>query len=88
MGSVRLLKNISGLWPFQQCRAVWKRQGKEYSWSGLVEMASAAKPLQSLIHPDDPRFVAPENMVEAIQAFYRETGQTVLASPGDIARSC
>ncbi len=88
MGSVRLLKNISGLWPFQQCRGAWKRMGKEFSWSQLVDMARASKPLQSLIQPDDTRFVAPENMVEAIQSFYRDTHQTVLEEPGAIARSC
>ncbi|MFO0923047.1 MAG: FGGY-family carbohydrate kinase [Pirellulales bacterium] len=75
-------------WLFQQCRGAWKRMGKEFSWSQLVDMARASKPLQSLIQPDDTRFVAPENMVEAIQSFYRDTHQTVLEEPGAIARSC
>lgn len=87
-GSVRLLKNISGLWPFQQCRQQWLREGKEYDWGTLVEMASAAKPHQSVIDPDDARFVAPSNMIEAIQSYYRETGQKVLEDHGSIARSC
>ncbi len=88
LGSVRLLKNISGLWPFQQCRASFARRGQEFSWDILVQMAEASKPLQSLLNPDDARFVAPIDMVAAIQSYYRETGQEVLESPGAIARSC
>jgi rhamnulokinase len=87
MGSVRLLKNISGLWPFQQCREAWLRTGQEFTWQQLVEMAEHAAPHQSLIDPDDPRFVAPSNMVSAFQSFYKDSGQTVLSDPGAIARS-
>ena len=61
-GTIRLLKNIAGLWLVQQCRAVWQREGREYDWNQLTQMAQGAKPLVSLIDPDDPRFVAPENM--------------------------
>jgi rhamnulokinase len=88
LGSVRLLKNISGLWPIQQCRAIWQRQGKDLPWKTMVQLAESAPPLQSLFNPDDPRFVAPVNMVEEIQSYYRSTGQEVLEDPGAIARSC
>ena len=86
-GSTRLLKNISGLWPYQQCRAAWQRQNREFSWSQLTEMAAAAKPLQSFFDPDDSSLVAPENMVAAIQNLYRKHQQPVLEDPGAIARS-
>lgn len=86
-GSTRLLKNISGLWPYQQCRAVWQRQNREYSWAQLTEMASSAKALQSFFDPDAPSLVAPENMVVAIQQLYRKHQQTILEDPGSIARS-
>jgi rhamnulokinase len=86
-GSTRLLRNISGLWTYQQCRAVWQRQGRDYSWSQLTEMAAAAKPLQSFFDPDDPSLVAPENMVTAIQQLYRKHQQPILEDPGAIARS-
>lgn len=32
-GTVRFLKNITGMWLLEQCRAVWSRQGREYSLS-------------------------------------------------------
>ncbi|MDZ4851371.1 MAG: rhamnulokinase family protein [Pirellulaceae bacterium] len=86
-GSTRLLKNISGLWPYQQCRAAWQRQNQEYSWSQLTAMAAVAKPLQSFFDPNDPSLVAPENMVAAIQQLYRKHQQPILEGPGSIARS-
>ncbi len=85
-GTIRLLKNIAGLWLVQQCRAVWQREGREYDWNQLTQMAQAAKPLVSLIDPDDPRFVAPENMPAAIQQYCQETGQAVPESDGAIVR--
>ena len=30
-GTVRFLKNITGMWLLEQCRAVWKAEGKDYS---------------------------------------------------------
>jgi rhamnulokinase len=85
-GTIRLLKNIAGLWLVQQCRAVWQREGRDYDWNQLTQMAQAAKPLASLIDPDDPRFVAPENMPNAIRDYCRETGQPVPESEGAVIR--
>lgn len=85
-GTIRLLKNIAGLWLVQQCRAIWQREGREYDWTQLTRLAQDAPPLRSLIDPDDPRFVAPDNMPAAIQGFCRETGQPVPESDGAIVR--
>jgi rhamnulokinase len=85
-GTIRLLKNIAGLWLVQQCRAVWLREGREYDWNQLTQMAQAAKPLVALIDPDDPRFVAPDNMPTAIREFCQETGQAVPETEGAIIR--
>jgi rhamnulokinase len=85
-GTIRLLKNIAGLWLVQQCRATWQREGREYDWTQLTRLAQEAPPLRSLIDPDDPRFVAPDNMPAAIQGYCRETGQPVPESDGAIVR--
>ncbi len=58
-GTVRLLKNIAGLWSVQECRRIWKLAGTDYGWSRLVQMAEAAPPLAAMIAPDDSRFGAP-----------------------------
>jgi len=85
-GSIRLLKNISGLWLVQECRRTWAEAGQGMDYATLTRLASEAKPFVSLIDPTDARFVAPLNMPEAIAGFCRETGQPVPESPGAFVR--
>lgn len=66
-GTTRFLKNITGMWLLEQCRAIWKAAGKDYSYAKLVEMAITEKDFPGRIDPDDPRFAAPENMLEEIK---------------------
>ncbi len=85
-GSVRLLKNIAGLWIVQQCREQWKREGRDLSWSELLAMAIQAPSMVSVIDTDATQFVAPTNMPEAIREFCRTTGQAIPSSEGEIVR--
>lgn len=85
-GTIRLLKNITGLWLVQECRRIWLEAGHEFSWSELAEMANTAQPLQSTIDPDDPSFTAPTNMPDAIRQFCRDTNQPVPESEGEVIR--
>ena len=41
-GTIRLLKNIMGLWLVQECRRAWEREGKAYSYDELTRLAEAA----------------------------------------------
>ena len=66
-GTTRFLKNITGMWLLEQCRKVWKAEGKDYNYVQLQEMALAEKDFPGRINPDDPRFANPENMVKAIE---------------------
>ena len=34
--TIRLLKNITGLWVIQECRRTWLREGAELSWDEIV----------------------------------------------------
>jgi rhamnulokinase len=85
-GTTRLLKNIAGLWVLQECRRVWYSQGREYSWDELARLAAEAAPLVSLIDPDLPQFMAPDDMPAAIRQFCAESGQPVPATDGAIVR--
>lgn len=67
-GTTRFLKNITGMWLLEQCRKVWKAAGRDYSYGQLVEMAQSEAGFPGRINPDDPRFAAPKDMVEEIQA--------------------
>jgi rhamnulokinase len=84
--TVRLLKNIVGLWIVQECRRQWAKEGKKYDFDALEWLAAAAPPFVSLINPDDPRFLSPDNMPQKIAGFCRETGQPAPAGHGAFMR--
>ncbi len=85
-GSIRLLKNIAGLWLVQECRRVWSLRGTDYSWERLVELAEAAESHVSFIDPDHADFLAPDDMPAAIAEFCRRTGQPVPVGEGALIR--
>jgi rhamnulokinase len=85
-GTTRLLKNIAGLWLVQECRRVWNQSGRNYSWDDLNRLAAAAKPLVSIIDPDDPAFLAPADMPAEIRAYCRRTSQPVPQDDGAVIR--
>ena len=85
-GSVRLLKNIVGLWIVQECRRDWEKRGQAFDYGTLTRLAAEAPPFASLINPSDPRFLSPDDMPEKIAEFCRETGQPVPSTPGATLR--
>ena len=85
-GTTRFLKNIIGLWLLQECRRMWLRDGNELDYAEINRLAEEAEPFRSLIDPDDPRFMSPENMTVAIADYCRETSQPVPETPGQFAR--
>ena len=86
-GSTRLLKNISGLWIFQQIRKSIQRRGQEVSWDSMVSEAREAKPFSLLLDPDEPDFVAPTDMIDAINDYAKRTNQSAPQSNGELYRA-
>ncbi|MBT4225861.1 MAG: rhamnulokinase [Opitutae bacterium] len=84
--TVRLLRNVTGLWVVQECRREWQKLGQSYDYAALAQLATEAEPFVSLINPDDDCFFSPDNMLEAIKKFCLDTGQPVPASPGAYIR--
>ena len=87
-GTIRLLKNITGLWLLQESRRQWEREGNSYSWPALLAAAEAAPPFKAVVHPDAPDFFEPSSMVDTIQAYCRRTGQTPPETVGEVVRCC
>ena len=85
-GTIRLLKNIMGLWLEQECRRQWTREGTKYSFDELTAAALKCAPLRSVINPDDALFAPAGNMPERIRQYCRSTGQPVPESVGEIVR--
>lgn len=85
-GSVRVLKNIVGLWIVQECRREWARKEQDYDYAMLGHLAASADPFVYLINPEDPRFLTPGDMPDKIKAFCKETGQRAPKKPGEFIR--
>lgn len=86
-GTIRLLKNVMGLWIVQQCRETWRTAGRRFSYAELVDLAGKAEPLQSILAVNNDRFLAPGDHPERIRQFCQETKQTVPDSPGAVVRA-
>ena len=85
-GSVRLLKNIIGLWLVQECRRDWANKGNDLDYPTLTRLAAEAPAFVSLINPADPRFLAPDDIPAKIAVSCRETQQLEPAAPGETIR--
>ena len=85
-GTIRVLKNIMGLWIEQESRRQWAREGTKYSFDDLSRMALESKPFQCFINPDDQLFATAGNMPKRIREFCEKTGQHVPETVGEIVR--
>jgi rhamnulokinase len=86
-GTVRLLKNIAGLWVLQECRRAWEAEGQATSYDELVQLASKNGPASAHISLRDPRFLAPGEMPRKIADYCRETSQPVPQGLGAFTRT-
>ena len=85
-GTIRLLRNVAGLWLVQETRRVLWPSGDPPAYEELAAMAASAPAFTALVNPDDPRFLHPGDMPERIRAWCRETGQAVPGDAGTLLR--
>ena len=64
----RFLKNIMGMWLFQNVR---KNLNKQFSYDDMMNMAKQSGAFEE-IDTNVPDFLAPENMVEAIRGYLKK----------------
>jgi len=81
-GTIRLLKNICGMWLLERCRCDWP----EKSYIEMIEEAKKAEPFRCLINPDDEVFANPVDMQQAIRKYCKDSGQPEPATCGEIVR--
>lgn len=82
-GTTRFLKNICGLWLFENCRKEFKDVPTDVNELNALCHTSS---FDGLIQPDDPLFAHPDSMTEAIRTFCRQTGQLEPQVPADYVR--
>ena len=85
-GSIRLLKNIMGLWIIQECKREWDRRSDAVDFAGLVKLAEGAPAFKAMIDVDDECFLAHGDMPARIQEYCQKTGQAVPQGRGEISR--
>jgi rhamnulokinase len=79
LGGVRFLKNLTGFWLLEQCRAAWGNPD-------VAELAAAAASVEGpvgLVDPNDARFLAPADMEAEIRA---AAGLGAAASRAEVVR--
>ncbi len=85
-GKIRLLKNIAGLFLLQECRREWARQGTEYDYAALTQMAEAAPSQIAILDMNDPAFATTGDMPNKILAHCRRTNQAAPKNTGEFVR--
>ena len=85
-GTTRLLRNVMGLWLLSESQRSYEGSGSSTPLEVLISLARGVGPLERIIDPDDPRFLAPGDMPARIAAACLERGEQPPRSPAENAR--
>jgi len=84
--TIRLLKNIMGLWLMQESKRQWQREGTDLSYPELTKMAEKAEPFAGHIKVDNSAFLAPGDIPSRIKKYLTSTGQKTTDDKGQLIR--
>lgn len=84
--NIRVLRNLMGLWPVQECRRVWADEGDSLDYAELMNMAAKEPALVSIVDPADTAFLSPGNMPRRIQEYCKTAGFPVPETKAQIVR--
>ncbi len=82
-GSVRFLKNLTGLWVLQECAREWG----DTEWEDLEAEARAALSIGATLDLGDARFLRRGGMEKRLLDALREQGAPLPASRGELCRA-
>lgn len=85
-GTVRVLKNVMGLWILESCREEWARAGRGGDLEPLLDAVAAVPGFVGFVFPDDPRFFSPASMTHEIRSALQSTGQPTPDDPVRLAK--
>jgi rhamnulokinase len=81
-GTIRYLRNVTGLWLLQESLRTWP----EASLGSLLDEAARLPPLRFVIDPDDPVFLLPGDMPGRIGSWLADRGEAAPAGPAETVR--
>jgi rhamnulokinase len=85
-GTIRYLRNVTGLWLLQECWRSWSMAGRPGAQDQLLADAGRVPPLRFVIDSDDQAFLPPGDMPARIAAACQAAGQAPPASPAETVR--
>ncbi|HYE95841.1 MAG TPA: FGGY-family carbohydrate kinase, partial [Rubricoccaceae bacterium] len=84
-GTVRFLKNITGLWILTELEREWRAAGTSDGYDVLLAEAEASG-YEGLLDPDDPAFASPGRMEARVRAWLAAHGHPAPETRGDLVR--
>lgn len=85
-GSIRLLKNITGLWVLEECIRAWKAEGWAGNYQELMQAAEKVSSEGAVLDLDEERFSRPGDMPNKIRRYCQEQDLKVPNSQGALVR--
>ena len=86
-GSIRLLRNVMGLWLLQECRRHWSQLGLELDYAELERLASSPSDGDPLFDPDHPELLRRGDMPARIAHVCEGVGEQAPRDPGQFVRA-
>jgi rhamnulokinase len=86
-GTVRLLRNVMGLWLVQECRRAWETSPGAVDYEGLEALAAGARPDVALFDPDHESLLRGGEMPARISALCRAGDQPEPDGRGELIRA-
>lgn len=83
-GKTRLVRNLTGLWIIQQCKAELERQGTVLTYDEIEATMDKAQGYGGLIDTQAPTFREFGQTIERIHSYLRATGQPLPQSHGEL----
>jgi len=91
-GTIRLLRNVMGLWLLQECRRAWSHGGLELDYAALEALAGEGADrggleAEPLFDPDHPDLLRPGDMPARIAQVCAAAGEPVPRDPAQFVRA-
>ena len=81
-GTIRYLRNVTGLWLLQECQREWAARLGSLSLDSLFAQAARIPPLRFVVDADDPVFLSPGGMPDRIVSWLSSRGLPAPSGPG------
>lgn len=85
-GTVRFLRNVTGLWLLEESLATWAAHGRPQELAALLRAAADVPGLRCVVDVDDPALAVPGDVPARVAALARSTGQGVPTGPAEVVR--